>query len=192
MNYYGGKHLAEAFRTVRKNTLQIAEDIPEDKYAYRAAPGVRTVAEELAHVACASTWPQRLHGVDKKTFVSFEDFGAYVAKVGEMEKGLTSKAAIVEALRKHGEEFARFLEALTAEQLAEQVSFPPPVQPSSRTRFEMLLSVKEHEMHHRAKLMLTERLIGIVPHLTREREARMAAAQGGGAAAPAASSGSRG
>src|ERR1700722_5456561 len=31
VNYYGGKELAESFRTVRKNTLAIAEDIPEDK-----------------------------------------------------------------------------------------------------------------------------------------------------------------
>ena len=36
----------------------------------------------------------------------------------------------------------------------------------------MLLSVKEHEMHHRGQLMLIERQLGIVPHLTREREAR--------------------
>jgi hypothetical protein len=29
-------------------------------------------------------------------------------------------------------------------------------------------------MHHRGQLMLIERLIGIVPHLTRQREARAA------------------
>ena len=40
----------------------------------------------------------------------------------------------------------------------------------------MILSVKEHEMHHRGQLMLIERLVGIVPHLTREMQARMTAA----------------
>jgi uncharacterized damage-inducible protein DinB len=40
----------------------------------------------------------------------------------------------------------------------------------------MILSVKEHEMHHRGQLMLIERIIGIVPHLTRDMKARMAAA----------------
>ena len=35
----------------------------------------------------------------------------------------------------------------------------------------MLLGVKEHEMHHRAQLFLIERMIGIVPHLTRARQA---------------------
>ncbi len=43
-----------------------------------------------------------------------------------------------------------------------------------KTRFEMLLGVKEHEMHHRAQLFLIERMIGIVPHLTRARQERMA------------------
>jgi uncharacterized damage-inducible protein DinB len=41
----------------------------------------------------------------------------------------------------------------------------------------MLLSPKEHEMHHRAQLMLVERILGIVPHLTREQQARMAATE---------------
>jgi uncharacterized damage-inducible protein DinB len=41
----------------------------------------------------------------------------------------------------------------------------------------MLIAVKEHEMHHRGQLMLMERMIGIVPHLTRDQQARMAAMQ---------------
>ena len=36
--------------------------------------------------------------------------------------------------------------------------------------FEMLLGVKEHEMHHRGQLFLIERMLGIVPHLTRARQ----------------------
>ena len=45
------------------------------------------------------------------------------------------------------------------------------------SRLEMLLSAKEHEMHHRGQLMLLERIIGITPHLTRESRARLARAQ---------------
>jgi uncharacterized damage-inducible protein DinB len=55
-----------------------------------------------------------------------------------------------------------------------------------KTRLEGLLALKEHEMHHRGQLMLIQRMIGIVPHLTREREERarqraMAAAAAAGA-----------
>jgi uncharacterized damage-inducible protein DinB len=172
MDYYGAKELAESFRTVRRNTIQVAEDIPEDKYGYRVTPDVQSVAEELAHVAAATWWQEQAHVVDKKTFISFEDFGTYMARSGEIEKSLTTKTQIVDALRRKGEEFARFLESLTPEQLAERVSFPPPIQPSTKSRFEMLLGVKEHEMHHRGKLMVVERLLGIVPHLTRARQQR--------------------
>ena len=51
------------------------------------------------------------------------------------------------------------------------------MQPPTKTRFEMLLGVKEHEMHHRAQLMVLERMLGITPHLTRDMQARMAAMQ---------------
>ena len=37
---------------------------------------------------------------------------------------------------------------------------PPHLTPSSKSRFELPLSVKEHEMHHRAQLMLIQRLSG--------------------------------
>ena len=50
------------------------------------------------------------------------------------------------------------------------VTFPP-LQPATKSRFEMLLGPKEHEMHHRGQLMLVQRLIGQVPELTRRRQA---------------------
>ncbi len=69
--------------------------------------------------------------------------------------------------------------------LGEQVSMPPGMQPAEKTRFEMILGVKEHEMHHRGQLMLMERMLGIVPHLTREMQARMARMNTQAAARPA-------
>lgn len=49
MNLYGPKQLVESIRTVRKNTMLIAEDIPEKDYGYRPAPESRSVAETLVH-----------------------------------------------------------------------------------------------------------------------------------------------
>jgi len=43
-----------------------------------------------------------------------------------------------------------------------------------KSRFEMLTAPKEHEMHHRAQLMVVERMLGITPHLTRQMEERIA------------------
>ena len=48
MTYYGGRELAASFRTVRKNTIQIAEEIPEDSYHYKVSEHSRTVGQTLA------------------------------------------------------------------------------------------------------------------------------------------------
>ena len=77
---------------------------------------------------------------------------------------------------------AEWLEGLPETQLSEQVRQRGGV---SKTRFEMLLGTKEHEMHHRAQLMLYERMLGIIPHLTRRRAANAANAAAGATAAPA-------
>jgi len=47
----------------------------------------------------------------------------------------------------------------------------------------MILGVKEHEMHHRAQLMMVQRMIGQVTHLTREMNERIAAMMAGKATA---------
>jgi uncharacterized damage-inducible protein DinB len=169
---YSGKDLADAFRTVRKNTLLVAHDIPADKYGYRATPDTRTVGETLAHVCANTQWVHRVHAVDKKTFITREDFGRYIGDANAYAATLTTRDQIVKALEHDGEAFATWLGSLSDATLAEIVGFPPPLDPPKKTRFEMLLGVKEHEMHHRAQLMLVERLLGIVPHLTRQRLAR--------------------
>ena len=169
-------YLVDNFRTVRMNTLTIAKEIPDHNYSFVAAPGVKTVAEMLAHVAVLPRWQTALHR-EGTTAVDFAMFAARTAKVKAEEEALRTKEQIVEALEKGGEQFAAFLSSLSPTTLEQTVSFPPPIQPATKTRFEMLLSVKEHEMHHRAQLMLIERMIGIVPHITRQREAFAAQAR---------------
>ncbi len=169
MQNYGAQQLAASWRTVRKNTLQIAEDIPADKYGMQVASETMTVGQMLAHMACATHWVEQAHFVEKLHDISGEKFGAWFGAIGAQSAALTSKDAIVAALTANGESFATKLEAMTSAQLDEMVTLPGP---SSKSRFEMLLGVKEHEMHHRAQLMQLQRLMGITPHLTRARQAR--------------------
>jgi uncharacterized damage-inducible protein DinB len=91
------------------------------------------------------------------------------------EKVARSKEQIIALLQSEGEIFAGWLEGLPESFLAERVGMPPGGMPASKSRFEMVLGVKEHEMHHRGQLMLIERMLGIVPHLTRAYQARQAA-----------------
>jgi uncharacterized damage-inducible protein DinB len=179
VTYYDAKNLAESFRTVRRNTLTIANEIPEDQYGFRAADGLMSVGELLAHIAVSPMWQIEVHG-QKITHVDFAFFMARQQQSKMEEAALRTKADIIRGLTDNGEKFAAFLEGLDEETLAGTVTFPPPVQPATKSRFEMLLGPKEHEMHHRGQLMLIQRLLGQVPELTRRR----AAMQGGRASSP--------
>lgn len=171
MNYYGAQDMAKSWRTVRTNTIQIAEEIPADKYNFRVTDDTMTVAQLLAHMATNTLWAMQVNIVEKKDGITMQEFGAYSATATEASKPLTNKDAIVAALKANGEELARGLESLSDETLSQAVALPM----GPKTRFEMLLGVKEHEMHHRGQLMMMQRLMGLVPHLTRARQERMAA-----------------
>jgi uncharacterized damage-inducible protein DinB len=171
MAIYGGNDLADAFRTVRKNTIQVAEDIPAEKYGHVAAPEVRSVAKMLTHVAISTRIWEEVHKKRLTTLVGFDFFGL-IDQFNAEEAMPRSKVEIVELLRKEGNQFAAWLETLTPEVLAETVTEPDGK--TAKTRFERLLSAKEHEMHHRAQLMLIQRQLGIVPHLTRQFQERIA------------------
>jgi uncharacterized damage-inducible protein DinB len=175
MTYYGPKELAASYRTVRGNTIKIAEEIPDKQYGYRVTPESRSVAETLVHIAVGSRFPEQVHIVERRRTMEGFDFFGFMGKQGAEEKAPRSKKEIVELLRSEGEKFAKSLEGLSDSFLAERVEFPQNMQLPSKTRFEMLLSAKEHEMHHRGQLMVVERLLGITPHLTRQMEERVAA-----------------
>jgi uncharacterized damage-inducible protein DinB len=170
MSQYGPTELANAFRTVRKNTVQIAEEIPEDKYDFVAAPGTRSAGSLLAHIAVSTMVYDDMHRVKRVTTLKGYDFGVITKRGEEEENKPRDKAQIVDLLKTDGERFAAWLQSLTPEFLAE--TFTDPTGQHTRTRFESLLGAKEHEMHHRGQLMLVERILGIVPHLTRQRQER--------------------
>ena len=176
MTYYGAKELAAAFRTVRNNTIKIAEEIPESKYEFRPAPDTRSIGQTLTHIALGSSFQHHIHS-NKIADLKMVNFPELFQKVMAEEGRPRTKAEIVALLKGEGDKFASFLEGLPESFLAERVAMPPGAEPATKSRFEMLLSPKEHEMHHRGQLMTAERMIGLVPHLTRQMQERMAQAQ---------------
>jgi uncharacterized damage-inducible protein DinB len=176
MNYYGAKELSQSFRTVRENTITIAEEVPAEKYGFRPNPNTRTIGELLTHISHGHDLQYQVHGEERRSSLEGFNFPALMQRVGADEKVQRSKDQIIELLRSTGETWARFLDGLTESFLAEQVAMPAGMTPAAKSRFEMILSVKEHEMHHRGQLMLIERMVDVVPHLTRQMQARMAAA----------------
>jgi len=169
MTYYGGEELAASFRTVRNNTITIAEEIPEEKYSFRAGPDTRSIGQTLVHIATGPSFQHHIHAnkIDNLSTVNFQEL---MQIAGAEEARPRSKAEIIAFLKSEGERFASFLEGVSEPFLAEKVAMPPGGNPATKSRFEMLLSPKEHEMHHRGQLMMLQRMIGLVPHLTRQRQ----------------------
>src|ERR1700756_4804946 len=121
MSSYGGRELASAFRTVRKNTIQVAEDIPESKYDFVPAEGCKTVARMLTHIATVTRFWDEVHGKRLTTMMGL-DFAALSQEAEAEETKPRSKAEIIALLRSRGEKFASWLETLTPEFLAENVT----------------------------------------------------------------------
>ena len=175
MTYYGAKEIAASFRTVRNNTLKIAEEIPEDKYSFQPAEGTRTVAQMLVHISNSARFALAVNRDDVRSTMEGFNFMEFIGPLAASEQQSMTKEEIIARLTASGEEFEDWVKTLPDDFLGQSISMPPGGSPASRTRFDILLGVKEHEMHHRWQLMLIERMIGITPHLTRANEARRAA-----------------
>jgi uncharacterized damage-inducible protein DinB len=175
MTYYSGREMAASARTVRANTIKIAEEIPEQHYDFKPSPDSRSVARTLAHIAVSADYQIHMHqtGIADVALVNFPQL---MQTMAAEEARPRTKAEIIELLRSRGETFASYLETLSDDFLAQPVAMRPGTQPATKSRFEMLLSPKEHEMHHRGQLMLVERILGLVPHTTRQMQERMAQA----------------
>ena len=160
---YGVRELVDGMRAVRRNTILMADDIPEAHYGFRATPETRSVAETLVHIAWLGTSDRAIHEEHRIETVEGFDFDALMATSTVTEKVARSKAEILELLRVEGERAVQWIEGLSDDFLAERVRFPDG---SSVGRFEWLLATKEHELQHRAQLTVLSRLLGIAPRFT--------------------------
>jgi uncharacterized damage-inducible protein DinB len=136
----------------------------------------------LVHIAVTPRVQKQIHFTERrKSLVGFDFFGVVGALQAEAQKP-RSKAEILEMLRSEGEDFATALQSASEAFLGEIVEYPAGMTPPTKSRFEMLIGPKEHEMHHRGQLMVVQRMIGLKPHLTRQMEERIASMQAAAAA----------
>lgn len=164
VSLYGISELADSMAVVRKNTIIIAEEIPESDYHFRPTQDSRSVAETLIHIA--GLWRFDLHVHDEAHLDSIEDFdiGGLIEDGRIEEQRPRPKAEIIDLLRTEGERQVEWVRRLSDHRVAERVRMPGG---GSISRFQSLIGLKEHEMQHRAQLTVLERLLGIVPHFTR-------------------------
>ena len=140
-------------------------------------------SQTLVHIAFGPAVQSHIH-TSRISDITKVNFAELVQKIGAEEAKPRTKAQIVALLKAEGDSFASYLERLSDTFLAEPVMMRPGTAPAMKTRFEMLLSPKKHEMRHRGQLMLLQRMIGLVPHLTRQRQERAAQMAAAAAQAP--------
>jgi uncharacterized damage-inducible protein DinB len=166
MNLYGPRQLADSIRAVRRNVVLIAEDIHEDDYLFRPTVGCRSVAEVLIHIAFFSNFDYLFHEEEHVTTLEAFDLRQFLRDGESQEKKLNSKFELIKLLRDSGESWAEWVEYLPEPFLAESVAQRDG---TLKTRFEMILGTHQHEMHHLGQLTVIERMLGIVPHITRAK-----------------------
>jgi len=124
----------------------------------------------LRHIAYVNQLQYDFHRDRRITTIAGYDFAEFIERNRALQDVPRNKAQILALLKDEGEQYAAWMESLSSEFLFE--TYTDVTGQNPRTRFENIMAAKEHEMHHRGQLMLIERMLGIVPHLTRAAEER--------------------
>jgi uncharacterized damage-inducible protein DinB len=161
----------DSWKTVRQDTAQAVRDCPAGEFDFRPAPELMSFREIARHILNAGLG---LTGLILDGEVSLASPGfrekmkphfsvlAEDASASDLAAELISAMdrRIVELSRRSPEFYAQMMTRFDGQEL---------------TRLEMLQSLKEHELTHRAQLFMYLRLKGVVPVTTRRRLAQQAA-----------------
>ena len=143
--------------TVENKYIRLAEAIPADKYTWRPAPGVRSIAEVFLHISTANFGLAGRIGAPMPQGVN----------VRGLEKSTTDKASIVPTLR---QSFAHIRNAtLNISDADAEKSFPwfdgGPI-----TYRGFLLFMTDHAAEHLGQSIAYARMNGVVPPWTEDAE----------------------
>lgn len=166
------KMILDSFKAVRANTIEVARDIPAEKYDFRPAEGTGNVLELFQRLLRLTEMLTNvaLHKGDVK--FDPERVEEFFKRFTWTDPGsVTTKEQVVEALQRSMDEIECRLMAAEEGFLGQTMVAPDGI---TKERLWIVNNAKEQEMAIRAQLMLIERLLGIVPHTTRRQQEREA------------------
>jgi uncharacterized damage-inducible protein DinB len=134
---------------VSRQLIALAEAIPQDKYAWRPAPGVRSTSEVLMHVALANFYLLSITGPPLPPDM----------KSNDLEKTVTDKAQVISWLNRSLEAVKTAHAHVTAADLQRKVT----VMHRTATVDGMYLRIIVHANEHMGQLVAYARMNGIVP-----------------------------
>jgi uncharacterized damage-inducible protein DinB len=136
------------WRHVSQQLIALAEATPADKFAWRPAPGVRSTSEVYMHIVLANFW--LLGATGPKMPADLKQ---------EMEKTVTSKADVIDWLKRSLEAVKQAHLAKTPKHLALNVE----VMGHHATVDGMYLRIIVHANEHMGQLVAYARMTGVVP-----------------------------
>jgi len=164
------EHVLDSWRTIREDTIAAVEDFPAGEFDFRAAPEMQSFGEIAFHILQAG---QALTGM---LLAGEEDFTVpdFRRRLLRHDVSLAPNAGAAELAAALRESLDRRLAELAAQPADFFAHTITRFDGLRLTRLEMVQTIKEHELTHRAQLFMCLRLKGIVPATTRRRLAKAA------------------
>ena len=136
------------WRHVSSQLLALAEAMPEEKFAWRPAPGVRSTSEVFMHIALANFYLLSVTG--PKMPADMKE---------EMEKSVTSKADVISWLKRSLDAVKSAHLAVTPKDLERKVH----IADRDATVDGMYLRILVHANEHMGQLIAYSRMNGVAP-----------------------------
>jgi uncharacterized damage-inducible protein DinB len=136
------------WKHVSKQLLDLAEATPQDKFAWRPAPGVRSTSEVYMHIAIANFYLLSITGPKMPAEIKME-----------MEKSVTSKPEVINWLKRSLEAVKEAHAAVTPKDLERKVH----IADRDATVDGMYLRIIVHANEHMGQLIAYARMTGVAP-----------------------------
>ena len=157
----------EAWDGARRGVVAEASGIPARDYDFRPAPGARSVAELVAHVAATGMmWANELTRPDAD--FTRKSFPAFIRQFAEETAVPRPRGEWLRLLRRSHRDGVRRIRAAGEVQMLQYVRR---FDGERGTRLTWMHHGVAHEEYHRGQLALYARLLGRTPALTRAIEA---------------------
>lgn len=140
---------------VSRQLIALAEATPEDKFAWRPAPGVRSTSEVYMHIAIGNFGLLGITGVKPPSDLK-----------REMEKTVVAKADVISWLKRSLEAVKTAHAAATPEDLQRKVQ----VMGRNATVDGMYLRIIIHANEHMGQLVAYARMTGVAPPWSRPQK----------------------
>ena len=165
------EHVLDSWKTIRRDTITAVEEFPATEFDFRPTPDMATFGEIARHILDAGD------GLTALLLAGEDDFSLPErrARMKEHLRNVPPGAGASElaaAMQASIDERTAALAAQPAEFYAQIITR---MDGQRVTRLELLQTIKEHELTHRAQMFMDLRLKGIVPATTRRRLAKQAA-----------------